>query len=128
MPGGEIVILPPFGAESGFRAVEAAATLHTWAKANKRGNAFGSSVQFFLPDGAALSPDAAGVSNERLATVSKHERRKFPHLTKPGKEMASPAPIPLTDYSPDGVDLTLTPARCLEFHERRWKIFWRSGN
>jgi len=40
--------------------------------------------------------------------------------------MASPAPIPLTDYSPDGVDLTLirwflrlTPAQRPEFHERQ---------
>jgi len=40
--------------------------------------------------------------------------------------MAVPASIPLTDYSPDGVDLTLirwflslTPAQRLEFHERQ---------
>ena len=40
--------------------------------------------------------------------------------------MSVPESIPLTDYSPDGVDLTLirwflslTPAERLEFHERQ---------
>jgi Uma2 family endonuclease len=37
-------------------------------------------VQFFLPDGAALSPDEAWVSNERLVTLPKRDLRKFPHL------------------------------------------------
>src|ERR1700761_4360387 len=77
---GEIVIVPPAGAESDFRSVEAVAILREWARKDRRGKAFGSSVQFLLPDGSGFSPDAAWVSNERLATVSKRELRQFPRL------------------------------------------------
>src|SRR5207253_4943005 len=45
---------------------------------NGRGKAFGASVEFILPTGAALSPDAAWVSNSRISKLSKEQRRKFP--------------------------------------------------
>ena len=77
---GEIVIVPPAGVESDFRSAEVIGELREWAKRNKRGKAFGSSAQFLLPDGSGLSPDAAWVSNERLAGVSKRELRQFAHL------------------------------------------------
>jgi Uma2 family endonuclease len=41
---------------------------------------FGSSVQFFLPDGSALSPDAAWVSNETLNRLTDEERKEFLRL------------------------------------------------
>jgi Uma2 family endonuclease len=77
---GEIVIVPPPGGESDFRSLGAGATLREWAKRDGRGKPFGSSAQFLLPDGSGLSPDAAWVSNQRLATLSKSELRKFPKL------------------------------------------------
>lgn len=77
---GEIVIVPPAGGESDFRTLKAGATLHEWAKKDGRGKPFGSSVQFLLPDGSGMSPDAAWVSNERLASLSKDERRQFLRL------------------------------------------------
>jgi Uma2 family endonuclease len=79
-PEGEIVIEPPAGVESDFRSLEAAGILREWAIRNKRGRPFGSSAQFLLPDGSGLSPDAAWVSHERLAVLSKRELRQFPHL------------------------------------------------
>lgn len=60
---GEIVIMPPAGGESDYRSNESARQLANWASENGAGRAFGSSVQFFLPDGSALSPDAAWVSD-----------------------------------------------------------------
>ena len=77
---GEIVIVPPGGSESSYRNAEAAAQLGNWTKRDGRGKAFESSVQFFLPDGSALSPDAAWVSNESLNRFSKLQRKKFMHL------------------------------------------------
>jgi Uma2 family endonuclease len=77
---GEIVIVPPAGGESDFRTLEVGGILREWARKDGRGKAFGSSVQFMLPDGSGLSPDAAWVSNERLATLSKRELRQFPRL------------------------------------------------
>jgi Uma2 family endonuclease len=77
---GEIVIVPPAGGESDYRSLEIAGELRAWAKKDGRGVAFGASVAFLLPDGAALSPDAAWVSNERLGRLSKEQRRKFLRL------------------------------------------------
>src|SRR5258708_28975 len=77
---GEIVIVPPAGMESDHSNLEVAAELRAWAKSTKRGKAFGPTVEFLLPDGSALSPDAAWVSNERLATVDRKELGKFPQM------------------------------------------------
>lgn len=77
---GEIVIGPPAGDESDYRSLEIAAELRAWAKRDARGVAFGSSLEFLLPNGAALSSDAAWVSNEKLARLSKEQRRKFLRL------------------------------------------------
>jgi len=77
MPRGEIVIVPPAGGDADFRSAEAMAEIREWARRDGRGRWLGSSVQFFLPNGAALSPDAAWVSHERLAGLSKRERAKF---------------------------------------------------
>jgi len=75
---GEIIIVPPAGGESDYRTLEVGGQLRAWAKRDGRGRAFGSSVEFMLPTGAAFSPDAAWVSNERIAAISREQRRKFP--------------------------------------------------
>jgi len=74
---GEIVIVPPAGGESDYRSLEIAGELRSWAKKDGRGVAFGSSAECLLPNGAALAPDAAWVSHEKLARLSKEQRRKF---------------------------------------------------
>ncbi len=74
---GEIVIVPPAGGESDYRTLEIAGELRSWAKKDGRGTAFGSSAEFLLPNGAALAPDAAWVSQEKLSCLSKEQRRKF---------------------------------------------------
>ena len=75
---GEIVIVPPAGLESDNRNVHVVERLNNWTRRTARGKAFGPSSEFILPTRAALSPDAAWVSNGRLAQVSKDQRRKFP--------------------------------------------------
>ena len=77
---GEIIIVPPAGGESDYRNANAARQLGNWAMKNGGGKAFGSSVQFFLPDGSALSPDAAWVSNDALSRLSHQQRREFLRL------------------------------------------------
>jgi Uma2 family endonuclease len=75
---GEIVIVPPAGWESDFRNTAIVGRLEPWARRDGRGRAFGPTAEFILPTGAALSPDAAWVSNRRIAQVPKKQRRKFP--------------------------------------------------
>lgn len=77
---GEIVIVPPAGGESSFRNSQALIQLGQWASEDGQGDAFDSSVQFMLPDGSALSPDAAWVSKKRLAKLSKKQRSEFLRL------------------------------------------------
>src|SRR5580658_204053 len=77
---GDIVIVPPPGGESDFRNASVTTNLSLWARKDGRGKAFGPSVQFLLPDGSGLSPDAAWVSRDRLSLLSKEEKRVFPHL------------------------------------------------
>ena len=78
--GGEIIIVPPCGWESDHQSGEAFRQLANWAKRDGRGKASGMSTEFILPTGAAFSPDAAWVSNERLSKLTKQQLRKFPHL------------------------------------------------
>jgi Uma2 family endonuclease len=66
--------------ESVYRGTDLGGELGVWAKKDGRGVVVGSNTEFFLPNGAARSPDAAWVSRASLAKLSKDERRKFPHL------------------------------------------------
>jgi len=77
---GEIIIVPPAGGDSDFRTSEVITELKIWARRDGRGQSFASSVQFFLPDGSGLSPDAAWVSNESLSRLTKQQRKKFLRL------------------------------------------------
>ncbi len=74
---GEILIVPPAGSESSYRSLKVSAQLDTWAEQDGRGTAFESSAQFMLPDGSALSPDAAWVSNVCLRRLSRQKRKEF---------------------------------------------------
>ena len=74
---GEIVIVPPAGFESSYRNMKLSAQLDRWAERDGRGNASDSSAQFMLPDGSALSPDAAWVSNAALERLTKQQRKQF---------------------------------------------------
>jgi Uma2 family endonuclease len=108
----EITIAPPAGAESDNQGADVVIQLGTWAKRNGRGKIFGSSVAFILPTGAILSPDAAWVSNERFAKLSKDQRRKFPpvvpefvvEIMSPSDRL-KPAMEKMKDWLAGGVDL-----------------------
>jgi Uma2 family endonuclease len=77
----EIVIVPPAGGEGAYRSGEAFAQVHSWVKRTGLGKAFDSSVEFLLPDGSALSPDASWVSDESLARLTPAQRREFLRLS-----------------------------------------------
>jgi Uma2 family endonuclease len=77
---GEIVIMPPAGGESSYQSYEVIGQLRNWARKDQRGKGFDSSVQFLLPDGSALSPDAAWLSTESLAGLTREQRREFLRL------------------------------------------------
>ena len=78
---GEVVIVPPAGGEGAYRSMKAAAQLDRWAEEDGRGLAFDSSVEFLLPDGSGLSPDASWVARETLHQLSHDQRREFLRLS-----------------------------------------------
>jgi Uma2 family endonuclease len=75
---GEVIIQPPAGGESAYRSTNAVIQLGSWALKDGNGKAFGSSLESILPSGAGYSPDAAWVSEKRLAQLTKEQLRKFP--------------------------------------------------
>ncbi len=74
---GEIVIMPPTGGETSYRNSELTAQLRNWARKDGRGRAFESNVEYFLPNGAARSPDASWVLRSRLDALTRQQKRKF---------------------------------------------------
>lgn len=74
---GEIIIMPPAGAEIGFRNSDLTAQLAMWCKRDGRGRAFDSNAEYILPNGAALSPDASWVQSGRLAQFTKEQKKRF---------------------------------------------------
>jgi Uma2 family endonuclease len=109
---GEIVIVPPAGLESDHRNFDLNIQFGVWSKANRRGEAFGPTAQFPLPDGSALSPDTAWVSNDRLATIPIAQRKGFPRVVPEFvAEVISPSDRPkaahrkMQQWIDNGVDL-----------------------
>ncbi len=77
---GDIIIMPPTGADTGRRNAEITAQLVTWTKKNGAGVAFDSSTGFLLPNGAERSPDASWVRRNRWDALSADDRTKFAPL------------------------------------------------
>jgi len=75
--GGELIVMPPAGGETGSRNAEITLQLGMWAKQNGAGTTFDSSTGFTLPNGAVRSPDASWVERSRWEALTDEQRRKF---------------------------------------------------
>ena len=74
---GDLIIMPPTGAETGVRNSSITAQVHNWTKRDGKGAAFDSSTGFKLPNGADRSPDASWVLRARLAELTAEQKKKF---------------------------------------------------
>ena len=77
---GDLIIMPPTGAETGDRNAELTTQLRNWAKKNGKGKTFDSSTEFELPNGAKKSPDASWILKERYNALTQREREGFPPI------------------------------------------------
>jgi Uma2 family endonuclease len=109
---GEILIMPPTGAETGRRNTDLLTELNLWARRDGSGIVFDSSTGFRLPNGATRSPDAAWVARRRLAGLSAEEKERFLPLAPDFVvELASPTDDPeqlaekMAEYQSCGVRL-----------------------
>src|ERR1700722_3687292 len=74
---GGLVIMPPAGTEAGIQNLWVAGQLLAWRIKVGKGEATDSSGGFTLPNGANCAPDAAWISPEQLATISREQLKKF---------------------------------------------------
>lgn len=77
LSSGEIVIMAPTGFETGYKNNEISGQLRDWARRDGRGLAADSSTEYALPNTARRSPDASWVAKDRLALLSREEKRGF---------------------------------------------------
>ncbi len=77
---GDLLIMPPAGADSDRRNTSATAQLWNWNQASGRGIVFGPSAGFTLPNTAVVGPDAAWMSLPRWEALSPEDREKFAHI------------------------------------------------
>ena len=75
--GGDILIMPPAGFETGSRNADLIEQLRRWSRRDGRGVVGDSSSGFRLPTGAIRSPDASWVLKSRLAPLTREEKRRF---------------------------------------------------
>ncbi len=74
---GEIIVMPPPGAESGRCNANIIYHLYAWNSIKLTGVVFDSSTCFNLPNRADRSPDAAWISLERLNNLTETEKEVF---------------------------------------------------
>ncbi len=75
---GELVIMPPTGAETGNRNLKLCQQLANWTDEDGSGIAFDSSTGFKLPNGAERSPDASWMTLAKWNSIPEENRSKFP--------------------------------------------------
>ena len=77
---GELIIMPPAGADTSRRNLRLAVQFGLWAEHDGTGVGFDSSGGFRLPNGAQRAPDLAWVSKSRWDALTPEQQRKFPPL------------------------------------------------
>ncbi len=77
---GVIEMNPPAGGYSSSANADISYQLVAWWKRHRQGCVYDCNAGFHLPDGSMLSPDAAYITAERLAKVTREDREGFPHV------------------------------------------------
>lgn len=76
-PNGDLTVMTPAGPGSGNLNAYLTTQIGNWAEVDGRGGPFDSSSGFRLPDGAMRSPDASWISHERIAALTRSQKRGF---------------------------------------------------
>jgi Uma2 family endonuclease len=76
----ELVIWPPSGGIAGNQIAELTTDFGVWNEQFHRGEVFGSSTCFRLPDGGDRSPDVSWIEKSRWDALTLEQQRKFPPI------------------------------------------------
>ncbi len=112
--GGELVIMPPTGGETGERNLDIEGQIWLWNRQNRLGRAFNSSTGFKLPNGATRSPDASWVAQARWDALTPQQRKKFPPL----------CPDFVVELLSETDDLEETQAKMQEYLDNGIRLGW----
>jgi Uma2 family endonuclease len=77
---GDLILMPPTGAETGDKNSELNMQLRIWAKKDGKGKTFDSNTEFKLPSGAKKSPDATWILKDRYNALTQEQRERFPPI------------------------------------------------
>ncbi len=77
---GELIVMAPTGGETGRKNAKLTTVFGVWAAKDGTGEAFDSSTEFILPNGAGRSPDVSWIRKERWEALPAAVREKFPPL------------------------------------------------
>lgn len=77
---GNIYIMPPVNFEASSKEINIQTELVLWNRIARLGIVQNSMAGFRLPDRSMRMPDAAWISNEKVALLSEKERHSVPHL------------------------------------------------
>ncbi len=109
---GDLIIMPPTGAETGDKNAELTTQLRNWAKKNGKGKTFDSSTEFELPSGAKKSPDASWILKDKYSVLTQKERDGFPPICpdfvielRSKTDRLKPIQAKMTEYIENGVRL-----------------------
>jgi len=112
--GGELIIMPPTGGETGNYNAEVAADLVIWNRQTKLGKVFDSSTCFKLPNGADRSPDVAWIELARWDALTPEQKRKFPPI----------APDFVLELMSPSDSLEKVQAKMQEYLDNQVKLGW----
>jgi len=74
---GELIVMPPTGAETGRQNADLTYQLMAWTKKDATGVCFDSHTGFTLPNGAIREPDGAWIRREKWDSLTKQQRQRF---------------------------------------------------
>ena len=74
---GELIVMPPTGAETGRSNSNLTYQLEAWARKDRTGVCFDSNAGFILTNGAIRSSDAAWMKRERWDSLTEQQKRGF---------------------------------------------------
>jgi Uma2 family endonuclease len=74
---GELIVMPPTGAETGRSNSNLTYQLEAWSRQNGTGVCFGNNAGFTLPNGAIRSPDGSWIKRERYDSLTERQKKTF---------------------------------------------------
>jgi len=111
---GELIAMPPTGAETGRSNAHLTHQLLTWTEKDMTGVCFGNTAGFILPNGAIRSPDASWIKRAKWDSLTADQRKRFmPFCPDFAVELRSPSDT-----------LTELNLKMLEYLENGMSVGW----